>query len=163
MFLSGNHDELLHIWMAKLPHMLSGDPPVESVVPFSSHEDIITACAQIQANNWDPQLLDKLRKHCVEIVKVLHYSRTSGTSQTFTKFIQYLIEIVIDVHQNDLPPVEPQPVPESYCPPNGVAYYFSSTGEQLRKLPKYKVVKISKTPNFDDNPLVDKQCTKNYP
>ena len=30
--------------MAKLLHMLSGDAPVESVVPFTSHENILTAC-----------------------------------------------------------------------------------------------------------------------
>ena len=51
----------------------------------------------------------------------------------------------------------------SYYPPNGVAYYFSPTGEQLRRLPKYNVVKTSKSQIFDDNPLVDKQHTKNYP
>ena len=60
----------------------------------------------------------------MEIAKILHYNCTNGTSQIVTKFIQYLIEIVIDVHQNDLPPVEPQPIPGSYYPPNGVAYYF---------------------------------------
>ena len=98
-----------------------------------------------------------------EIAKLLHYSWNNGTTQIVTKFIQHLIEIVNEVHMNDLPPVEPQPIPGSYYPPNGIAYYFSPTGEQLRRLPKYKVVKTSKTPNFDDNPLVDKQCTKNYP
>ena len=29
MFLSMNHEELFHIWMAKLLHMLSGDAPVK--------------------------------------------------------------------------------------------------------------------------------------
>ena len=53
--------------MAKLLHMLSGDPPVESVVPFTAHADIITACGQMQANNYNAQLLDALRKHCVKI------------------------------------------------------------------------------------------------
>ena len=163
LFLSGRQDDLFHIWMVKLLHLLSDDPPVESVVPFSSHEDIITACVQIQVNNCDPQLLDRLRKHCVEIAKLFHYSWANGTSLIVTKFVQYLIEVVIDVHQNDLPPVEPEPIPGSYYPPNGVAYYFTETGEQLRKLPKYNVCKTSKTPNYDDNPLVDRQCTKNYP
>ena len=160
LLLIGNKEDLFHKWMAKLLHMLSGNPPVESVVPSTSHGDILTACVQMQANNYNVQLLDQLRKHCVEIAKLLHYSWINGTSQTVTKFIQHLIEIVIEVHVNDLPPVQPQLIPGSYYLPNGVAYYFSLSGEQLRKLPKYKVVKTSKTPNFDDNPLVDKQAQK---
>ena len=163
LFISGNKEDVFHNWMAKLLHMLSGDPPVESVVPFTAHADIITACVQMQANNYNAQLLDALRKHCVEIAKLLHYSWSNGTLQTVTKFIQHLVELVIEMHANDLHPVQPQIIPGTYYPPNGVAYYFSPTGEQLRKLPKYKVVKTSKTANFDDNPLVDKQCTKNYP
>ena len=59
---------------------------------------------------------------------------------------------MIEVHANDVHPVQPQIIPGTYYPPNGVAYYFNPTGEQLRKLPKYKVVKTSKTANFDDNP-----------
>ena len=58
LFLRGRQDNLFHIWMGKLLHLLSSDPPVESFVLFSSHEDIITDCVQIQANNCDPQLLD---------------------------------------------------------------------------------------------------------
>ena len=122
--------------MAKLLHMLSGDAPVESVVPFTSHENIITACLQIQTNNYNAHLFDEMKKHCVEIAKLLHYIWNNGTTQIVTKFIQHLIEIVNEVHMNDLPPVEPQPIPGSYYPPNGIAYYFSPTGEQLRRLPK---------------------------
>ena len=163
LFLSGNKEDVFNNWMAKLLHMLSGDPPIESVVPFTSHGDILTACVQLQAHNYNVQLLDDLRRHCVEIAKLLHYSWSNGTLQTVTQFIQHLVELVIEVHVNDLDPIQPQVIPGTYYPPSGVAYYFSPTGEQLRKLPKYKVVKTSKTPNFDDNPLVDKQCTKNYP
>ena len=58
-----------------------------------------------------------------------------------TQFIQHLIE----VHVNDLAPVQPpQVIPGTYYLPNGVAYYFSPTGEQLRKLPKSKLLKPAK-------------------
>ena len=145
---------------------LSGDPPVESVVPFTAHADIITACVQMQANNYNAQLLDALRKHCVEIVKLLHYSWSNGTLQTVTKFIQHLVELVIEVHANDLHPVSTSnQCLEHTDPPNGVAYYFSPNGEQLRKLPKaIKLQKQSKTANFDDNPLVDNtDAQRTYP
>ena len=46
LFISGNKEDVFYNWMAKLLHMLSGDPPVESVVPFTAHADIITACVQ---------------------------------------------------------------------------------------------------------------------
>ena len=104
LFLNGNKEGLFRKWMAKLLHLLSGDPPVESV-PFTSHGDILTACVQMQANNYNAQLLDELKKHCEEIAKLLHYSWSNGASQTVTKFIQHLIEFEIEV------PVQPQVIP----------------------------------------------------
>ena len=108
LFLSGNKEDVFHNWMAKLLHMLSGDPPIESVVPFTSHGDVLTACVQMQAHNYNAQLLDELRRHSVEIAKLLPYSWSNGTLQTVTQFIQHLIELVIEVHVNDLDPIQPQ-------------------------------------------------------
>ena len=47
-------------------------------------------------------------------------------------------------------------------PPSGVAYYFSPSGEQVRKLPEYHVGASGKV-NYDDIPVVHDPCTKNYP
>ena len=66
--------------------MLSSDPPIESVVPFTSHGDILTACVQMQVHNYNVQLLDELRRHCVEIAKLLHYSWSNGTLQSYTVY-----------------------------------------------------------------------------
>ena len=67
---------------------------------------------RFKANNYNAHLLDEMKKHCVEIAKLLHYSWNNGTTQIVTKFIQHLIEIVNEVHMNDLPAVDPQAIPD---------------------------------------------------
>ena len=71
--------------------------------------------------------------------------------------------MTVKVHQDDhiFPP--PSPIPGSYNPPSGIAYYFSLTGEQLHSIPNFQVNKTSTKKNFDDNPLIDGQCNKKYP
>ena len=58
------------------------------------------------------------------------------------------------------PPV--QEIPGTKNPPSGVAYYFTTTGEQVRKMPEYQVG-ASSIVNYDDIPVVHDPCTKNYP
>ena len=61
------------------------------------------------------------------------------------------------------PPINP--VPNSYNPSSGKAYYFTPSGAQLRQLPKYEVCVQDKEKNeiFDDFPEVDKACRKMFP
>ena len=52
-------------------------------------------------------------------------------------------------------------IPNSYDPCQGVAYYFTESGNQLRKMPVYDIPGNHKG-NFDDQPAVEAPCTKNY-
>ena len=62
---------------------------------------------------------------------------------------------------NRKPPPPAQEIPGTYNPPSGVAYYFSPTGEQVKKMPEYQVGASVKW-NYDDIPVVHDPGTKNY-
>ena len=70
--------------------------------------------------------------------------------------------MTVNVHQNDYTFPPPSPIPESYNPPSGTAYYFSPTG-QVHRMPDLQVNSTSTKKNYDDNPLIDGQCNKIYP
>ena len=66
--------------------------------------------------------------------------------------------------QSTVPVQEPEEIPNTYYPPRGSAYYFTESGAQVRKLPVHAVDATStRKKNYDDNPQVDKPCTKLYP
>ena len=61
------------------------------------------------------------------------------------------------MHENNRPSPAVNPVPNSYNPSSGTAYYFTPSGAQLRQLPRYEVCTDDKekNSNFDDFPEVD--------
>ena len=64
-------------------------------------------------------------------------------------------------HCTDNQPLTPEPIPGTYDPSCGVAYYFFPSEEQVRRLPKYllKGKKLSKT--YDNTP--EEPSLKGFP
>ena len=77
-------------------------------------------------------------------------------------FLQYMVEKLDEIHSVNRPAPPAQEIPGTYNPPLGVAYYFSPSGEQVRKMPEYHVGASGKV-NHDDIPMVHDPCTKHYP
>jgi hypothetical protein len=78
-------------------------------------------------------------------------------------FVMCLVDHVKHVHNDDEPAPLATPIPGSYNPENGCAYYFTPHGNQLRKLPRHDVDGRSRFQNFDDRPQVDDPCSKIFP
>ena len=77
-----------------------------------------------------------------------------------TSSITWVIERIKLVHKFNHTKPSPQPIEGSYYPPGGTAYYFTETGEQLRKLPKYDCdAGFNKRTNY----VVNRQCNKDSP
>ena len=56
------------------------------------------------------------------------------------------------------------PIEGSYYPPGGRAYYFTESGQQLGKLPKYDCDSgFNKCTNYYEANIVDRQCNKDFP
>ena len=73
-----------------------------------------------------------------------------------------MVEKLDAIHSVNRPAPPTQEIPSTYNPPSGVAYYFTPSGEQVRKMPEYQVGASGKA-NYDDIPVVHDPCTKNYP
>ena len=67
------------------------------------------------------------------------------------------------VHINNRPAPPSQPLPQSYNPNKGCAYYFTPSGDQMCQMPNYYVSGKSKNPKYDDDPEVDRPCSKKFP
>ena len=77
-------------------------------------------------------------------------------------FVQYLVQQITTVHSTNMIPPDPEPIPNSYNPAQGTAYYFTESGNQLRRMPSYDIEGRGRN-NYDDRPEVECPCTKNYP
>ena len=80
-------------------------------------------------------------------------------------FCKYLLSKIKDIHKTNRPVPEVKEIPGTYDPRSGTAYYFSEFGNQLRKMPVYKVASkldICGTDGCDEEPEVDK-CQKYFP
>lgn len=151
-------DEMLP-WMAKLLHMLSGDAAASSVAPFKAHELILHVCT---IHNIDQQMIEDLKMYSFEMAQLIQLAGRYNCRRLVEEFFLHIIDHIEGVHSNNKDPPPAVPIPGSYNPPGGVAYYFSPTGEQLREMPHYKVGDAVR-PNYDDLPAVHGACTKNYP
>ena len=146
-------DEMLKE-MAKLLHMLSGDACMSSVFPFEGNPYITRECAAISMNNLQPYIMEKIKEYNREVVHLLYLSQIHECVDVVTCFILCIISEIDEIHHVNRPVEQAQPIPGSYYPPGGIAYYFSPSGEQLRKMPDFTVNGTSSQPNYDDNPLV---------
>ena len=146
-------------WMGRLLHMLSGDAALSSVLPFAGYEIFVTAAS----GNFDESLLTNMKEYNYEIAQLLILSEGDNSRSIITDFIEYMLEKLDAIHSvNRKPAPHAQEIPGTYNPPSGVAYYFTPTGEQVRKMPEYQVGASGKM-NYDDIPVVHDPCTKNYP
>ena len=85
-------------------------------------------------NNLQPYIMDKIKEYNKEVVRLLH-----ECVGVVTCFILCIISEIDEIHHVNRPAEQAQPIPGSYYPPGGIAYYFSPSGEQLRKMPDFSV------------------------
>ena len=122
------------------------------------------ACIPLRFHNFlDHQILQDVKKFNKQIPKLLHLVQVNDCMEFVTAFLLELIDMTLKVHQDDYIFSPPSPIPGTYNPASGIAYYFSPTGEQLCLMPDLQVNKTSTRKNYDVNPLIDGQCNKIYP
>ena len=151
--------------MGELLYVLSGDSALSTVLPFHSHDIVTNAIEELRKEGYIQKVTrESLKKYTTECEKLLMLSSTNDTIQLVTNFIEYIMDKIQLVHSVNCAVQEPEDIPNTYYLPGGTAYYFTESGAQVRKLPLYAVdVTSSRKKNYDDNPQVDKPCTKLYP
>ena len=151
--------------MAELFYLLSGDSALSTVLPFHAHDIVTKGIQELRKEGYMEEVTrESLKKYATECEKLLMISSTNSTIELVTNFIEYIMDKIQLVHSVNCPVQEPEEIPNTYYPPGGSAYYFTESGAQVRKLPVHGVNGTStRKKNYDDNPQVDKPCTKRYP
>ena len=163
IFAQKTQDEEVLQCLARILYMLSGDAAVSSVVPFKCHDLLLS----LVEDTWnylrkEPDLL-KLREYCVELSELLVLGLRNDCVEEVCNFCEYLVSHVKEVHSVNRPAPDVQPIPGTYDPASGTAYYFTESGEQLRIMPTYEVLGRTGNNNYDDHPQVEELCNKYFP
>ena len=154
--------EVLHC-MARLLYMMSGDAALSSVLPFDSHTLLQRCCEGISNGDAVDILLERMKKYCVEVAHILHLSVIHDITNMVIGFLMYALDQINTVHANNKPVPDSNPIPKSYNPTDGCAYYFTPSGSQMRQMPTYEIRGKSRNTNYDDDPEVDIACSKKFP
>ena len=162
-FVQRTEDKHVIHCMARLLYMMSGDAALSSVLPFECHEIIQKCCEHIRNGIPVYMLLEKMNTYCIEVSQLLKFGIIHDFSNIVTSFVMYVLKRIKAVHLNNRPTPPSQPVPQSYNPSKGSAYYFMPSGNQLCQMPTYSVTCTSKNPSYDDDPEVDRSCSKKFP
>lgn len=163
MFAQHNQDEELIVCAARVLYMLSGDAPMSSVVPFMSHGLLHHCIRDVRQGKAVTKHMEEMRTYGMDIVDLLQASVKHECVDVVTKFLEFIILRIELIHSTNRPAPEAREIPDSYNPPSGTAYYFTESGNQVRRMPTYQVSGNSKKANYDDAPEIEAGCTKMFP
>ena len=147
--------------MARLLYLLASDQALSTVVPFRCHSLIEEICQTIQQDSVAVAgKIKKLRDYCRELAVLFTLSARHDFLGTIVDFAKFLVFRVVDIHKDDPPAAPANPIPGSYDPSKGVAYYFTQGGLQVRKMPN---MDFAECQMYDDAPTPGEACKKLYP
>ena len=164
VFTKQEHDPQVIRSMANLLYLLSGDCTMSSVLPSISWDDVNACIDDVRGGNINKKNLMHLKEFSCEMAHLISMAHKHDCLTLVTSFITGIIERIKLVQKFNHTKPPPEPIEGSYYPPGGRAYYFTETGEQLRKMPKYDCdAGFNKHTNYDEPNVVDRQCNKDFP
>ena len=147
-FLDTRNSGNILVPMARVMIMLSGDSPMLSVLPFQSHQCLRNIINSIVTSNTVGPQFDEMKKYSKEVTGLLSSAIQNNAVPTVVSFLIHLVNRIENLHHSrNRPTPAVDEILNSYDPRKGVAYYFTETGNQLRKMLGYEEV----------------GCTKKYP
>lgn len=135
--------------LASVFYILSGDAAVSNFIPLRFHEQLLEGCDALDGHVSPRalQLLDKMNDYCPEISHLLTRTKDTGIISDVIAFVRYLAQFVSELHDNDIPAIDPVPINGTYDPESGIAYYFTDHGCRVRDLPNYS---LNNTRHYQD-------------
>ena len=141
--------QLLRI-SADILSILAHDNPIVALLPFKHLNDIREANAKLRNNQGNINLADI----SPEIHDLLIHARCDAKKNIVCNFVDHLLDMVIEVFENDGPTTQVDEINNSYDPRKGLFYYFTESGNQLRRLPRYAMDDLGSSE-------VDSTCRRN--
>lgn len=161
-FVQCTLSENVHLALASFFTLFAVDAAMSTVLPFPCHTLLADIFECMSSGQCVERHFFALRHYCQELVDLLIVCEREGGVDLVISFCLGVIARLEEIHGQDRPTDPPIPIPNSYNPQSGVAYYFTRTGEQVRKLGRYAITGSARV-NFDDPPQVDAVCTKDFP
>ena len=154
-------EQALIIAAADFLKILSGEYNfMSSAMPYSNIEEIDLKVEALFENGNANVLEDDCFKFSPELKLLLERASASAdvNRKIVCRFVQDLVARIRRVHSSDPEPTEVGNFPGTYNPSKGVFYYFTESGDQVRKLPKYALDSVRSCSTASDD-----VCTKIYP
>ena len=161
---SFEHNVLISV--ADVLFVLGCDAPVSALLPYNCIDVVREVVRNLQLATAPNDCLESLNSISPELKRLLRAANITHCQEDKTivyNFVLYLCDRVLHVHSRDKDAPVPVPVPGSFRPSSGVAYNFTPTGEQVRKLPRYQINKETRQNQHDDPPAEEERCRKVYP
>ena len=147
---------------AEFLFQLSGDQPIISVIPFQAVELLKTICDKLDKDENCTKEIGWMRKYNSQVSDLIWLSLQNGSRNYIVQFLNYLMEKMECVHYPDPQPTPVEEMPNTYDPRTGTAYYFTESGNKVRKLPEYEMTRKSQKYRKTEDPI-DGPCRKKYP
>jgi hypothetical protein len=147
-YISVDLDQNVIKGLSSILGVLSTEVPLSSLVNFR----LLDALSGVISN---PSSFHLIRDDLPEIHNLLQAARLSGEEDAVNELIMYLIDEIRRLHADDRAPADIGIVRHYNPEKQGRAYYFTSHGGQLRKMPKYLLT--------EDKNVDGTQCRKIFP
>ena len=112
---------------------------MSTVAPFNCHEQLQVCYDCALVGQPSEKGLQELTTCCVELVQLIIFGVTHKCQQFVKDVCKCLVDEIKRLYENNRPSPAVNPVPNSYNPSSGTAYYFTPSGVQLCQLPRYEV------------------------
>jgi hypothetical protein len=119
----------------------SNKAAMTAVFPFSFHKHLQHVCNEFLVGRGTANDLREMRKYLPPAASLIEAYKLAKKPMTEpANFLLQMVELTISIHEKDRPTLtSPRPIPGSYNPTEGCAYYFHKHGCQVRELPHYEV------------------------
>jgi hypothetical protein len=120
--------------------LLTQNKAVSTLIPFRFLEHLKGCCETLETGcSPPPREFTNMEGYSKEIAELLLLSQVHNTLGPVIQFLNTLVSFVTGLHDKDRPVPDAAPIPFTYNPPSGVAYYFTSHGCKVRECPEYDV------------------------
>ena len=148
--------------LARVFYILSGDAAVSAFVPVQFHDHLMFVCDALDRGTHDhiAGAVDEMYEYCPELADLVRSTKGTEYTDSVLSFIRYLVNFVNNVFAADVSSDPAVPVPGTYDPESGIAYYFTNHGCRMRDVPTYSLDQTRHAQDlFDDAPVQD-DCNK---
>ena len=143
--------------------LLKQDAALSQFFPFRYHDHLNECLAAVEASSDGASTLIKgVELYDCAMADLLFASTESDNPEVVVIFLRELLQSVLKIHELDRPAAPANPIPGTYNPPSGVAYYFTEHGQKLREMPSY-LLSDSEPQKQNQQSKRSDPCSKDYP